>query len=612
LTPVSEYRMIGTLMPVRGNARSESRFKQWSLAMGNYQDADRCCDLVMKGGVTSGVLYPSAICQIAEKYHLVGIGGSSAGAIAACTAAAAEYRRRQSGSGEGFERLRRMADELASPGKMLGLFRPDGTTRGEFKLFLRATQKSKRSRWPWLRWIPTILRLMLFHHRVLRRLIHNGFGICSGMAVGNPAREGETPPLTEWLARIIDEIAGKEDGRPLTFGDLRRASKPDAQRELACSEDEHSINLRSVTTCVSFGRPMELPLDGIKTLAFDEREWRGLFPAYVVDYLVEVAKTIEMPSLGDSRKLPLPTGDALPVVVAARMSLSFPLLFTMVPLYAVDFAGTGKLRRVWFSDGGITSNLPIHRFDAFFPRWPTLAINLQSINAQGQPSRKAVDLQSKVYVTGKTGDGTEDLWADFEAGDRPAGSLLGFVTAVFRSAQNWHDNSYLKLPGYRDRVVEIWLTQEEGGLNLSMPQHLIEGLITRGEIAGRMIRDRFSQTPPEESLSWDGHRWIRLRSGMSGLLDYLLRFQCSADRQSMVQRSLAELLASKDAPPTLRFTRVKQHAEAKATVEALLSYLGGIAMSDAGPGSEGKRQSPRHPFRGGPRPPMEIGGRAPM
>ena len=43
----------------------------------------RCCDLVMKGGITSGVLYPPAICAIAEKFYLVGIGGTSAGAIAA-------------------------------------------------------------------------------------------------------------------------------------------------------------------------------------------------------------------------------------------------------------------------------------------------------------------------------------------------------------------------------------------------------------------------------------------------------------------------------------------------------------------------------------------------
>ena len=46
----------------------------------------RCCDLVMRGGVTSGVVYPSAIQEIAKEFYLVGIGGTSAGAIAACAA----------------------------------------------------------------------------------------------------------------------------------------------------------------------------------------------------------------------------------------------------------------------------------------------------------------------------------------------------------------------------------------------------------------------------------------------------------------------------------------------------------------------------------------------
>ncbi len=123
----------------------------------------------MKGGITSGILYPPSICRIAEIFHLVGIGGTSAGAIAACAAAAAEYRRRHTGSGDGFERL----EELPN------------------------------------------------------------------------------------------HIAGKDDGTPLTFGDLRNAPKPPALKELECGEHQRSIDLRAVTTCVSYGRPLELLLENI-------------------------------------------------------------------------------------------------------------------------------------------------------------------------------------------------------------------------------------------------------------------------------------------------------------------------------------------------------------
>ena len=47
------------------------------------------CDIVMKGGITSGVVYPGAVAEIAKAFNLKGIGGTSAGAIAAAAAAAA-------------------------------------------------------------------------------------------------------------------------------------------------------------------------------------------------------------------------------------------------------------------------------------------------------------------------------------------------------------------------------------------------------------------------------------------------------------------------------------------------------------------------------------------
>lgn len=50
-------------------------------------------DLTMKGGTTSGVIYPLAVCQIARRFRLRNVGGASAGAIAAAAAAAAEIGR---------------------------------------------------------------------------------------------------------------------------------------------------------------------------------------------------------------------------------------------------------------------------------------------------------------------------------------------------------------------------------------------------------------------------------------------------------------------------------------------------------------------------------------
>src|SRR5437588_12938950 len=58
------------------------------------------CDIVMKGGITSGVVYPSAVAELSKSYRFRNIGGNSAGAIAATLTAAAEYRRQHADPSE--------------------------------------------------------------------------------------------------------------------------------------------------------------------------------------------------------------------------------------------------------------------------------------------------------------------------------------------------------------------------------------------------------------------------------------------------------------------------------------------------------------------------------
>lgn len=70
-------------------------------------DLARKCEVLMKGGITSGVIYPRAVCKLARYYQLRSVGGSSAGAIAAAAAAAAELDR----AGGGFERLEDLPDD---------------------------------------------------------------------------------------------------------------------------------------------------------------------------------------------------------------------------------------------------------------------------------------------------------------------------------------------------------------------------------------------------------------------------------------------------------------------------------------------------------------------
>jgi predicted acylesterase/phospholipase RssA len=81
--------------------------------MSKYSNPTKFCDVVMKGGITSGVVYPLAVCELARTYQLKSIGGTSAGAIAAAAAAAAEYgRTRDGGSFAELEKLPRWLGEV--------------------------------------------------------------------------------------------------------------------------------------------------------------------------------------------------------------------------------------------------------------------------------------------------------------------------------------------------------------------------------------------------------------------------------------------------------------------------------------------------------------------
>lgn len=605
--------------------------------MRRFQNPERLCDLVMKGGVTSGILYPPAVCQIAERFHLVGIGGTSAGAIAACLAAAAEYRRRTRNDPDGFELLARVPDELSGYGRLLGLFRPDAKTQTQYDFLLEAAELSNRARLSQLWWkARAAVTFLLRREPFLRPILDNGYGLCTGMAQDNPPGTGEIQPLTRWLHAKIQEISGKPETEPLTFGDLWNAPMPEAFRSTMAGTGR-SIDFRSVTTCITFGRPYELPFKD-HIFAFDPHQFRRLFPEEVVAHMENRADEVETETRNQDGKLPLPFGEDLPVLVAARMSLSFPGLFTAVPLWAVDFEsravrdGAPKLDQVWFSDGGLTSNLPIHRFDSLFPRWPTLGLNLQATDPDGNPTRTVVD-ESLVYMIQRSGDGTRDLWHRFDA-QSTLGSLGGFGSALFRSARVWHDNAFLKLPGYRDRVAEIWLRPDEGGLNLKMSQRVVRGLIQRGDEAGRRLCQRFTDPKPNEppkpdalpkptelpaqneppkpdplpkpnELSWDHHRWTRLRSGLAGLAVSLHGFRRSVEQPMPGDRHLSELLASPDAVPIYRFSE-EQLAAARTAIDQLLELIAQMQEADVCP------SSPDRPFCDGPKPAIEIGSRAPM
>ncbi|MDB4929748.1 MAG: hypothetical protein JWM10_2232 [Myxococcaceae bacterium] len=505
----------------------------------------RECDLVLKGGITSGIVYPSAIAALAARFTLRNIGGASAGAIAAAVAAAAEHRRRREPASDPFAEVRGLAAELAEGQNLQLLFTPQRRTAPAWNI-LRPLLLSER----WSRKLAgvffgvlgsagalflalTAVVLYLSHAgalvwaltlafvftavtalqiaRAWRSLEANELGLCTGMPDAGPRAvaamtDAERRVLIPWLHLKIQRIAGLALDRPLTFGDLWGA--PDALTdpvELAAHHDAQwngqtprAITLELLTTDLTTGRPQRVPFDD--ELFVRPADLRRLFPAEVADWIV--ARGAPCPA--DPALIQLPAPWDLPVVFAVRLSLSFPLLFSVVPLYRQT---PGEMRRCWFSDGGILSNFPIHLFDQMLPDRPTFGINLRHDFGPAEPDEARV-------VFASPGDGVE-LYDPFGR-DRPR--LVDFALAMLRALQVWQDHSQMQLPGFSDRIVHLRLRPSEGGLNLSMPPALIAQLGRLGTRAGEALCARFAversadpATGEPTETAWDAQRRMRFR-----------------------------------------------------------------------------------------------------
>jgi hypothetical protein len=94
--------------------------------------------------------------------------------------------------------------------------------------------------------------------------------------------------------------------------------------------------------------------------------------------------------------------------------------------------------------------------------------------------------------------------------------------------QNWNDTTQSVLPGYRDRIVTVFLDDDEGGLNLDMPANVLQRLKARGTAAGALLAERFAApsvlAPGLGAMGWENHRWLRFRTTMGALQTYLSSF----------------------------------------------------------------------------------------
>jgi predicted acylesterase/phospholipase RssA len=589
------------------------------------------CDLVLKGGVTSGVIYPTLIARLAQRFRFRSVGGTSAGAIAAAACAAAEFRRSESETGRqadadrdaGFHALEGLPgtlSEAVGPEDELmlqQLFQPRPWLRAHLRVLIALT--GSQAWWHKAAWIfpRALLRrfwgltgaVWLWHLApvgsawlappVARSgdastgalngaaavlapvaaaappgwsalaaefalataaafpwalglalvwwlaglgwaLTRGGWGLCSGRS--DDPRAG-TPGLTDWLHRYLQDLAGLPDpARPLCFrdlwaGHLRAAHGPtgdfDADTQIEPPPEwagpaARVIDLQVMTTAVSQSMSYAIPWrEDAPAFFYDPEAWSRLFPPEVMDWLVrhEPLSVGARAVVDAATRRPLralPDSADLPVVVAVRLSLSFPLLLAAVPLHAVDRsdgpderAGELAAKRIWFSDGGLSSNMPLHFFDALLPGHPTFAINLKGEHPRhpietGLPAGH-VD-NGRIYLPRRSQDGRHRWWPT--ALDHGVRGLLAFLGGMLDTMQAWRDEIQFPSPGHRDRIVQISLRGDEGGLNLDMPPARVEALAEAGWAAGDRLIEAFLDQPADPAVpdGWEAHRRIRLRN----------------------------------------------------------------------------------------------------
>ena len=536
---------------------------------------DHGCDLVMKGGITSGIVYPLAACELARTYRFRSIGGSSAGAIGAVLVAAAEHGRDR----DGFRKLAEIPIKLGPRlGDMFTAGPGTATALAALKAWLQPGQPVRRrvgnvlgtlvraqwwsflvgfvavfvvglagslvaaglphdgGDWARLALVTVILTLpvsagvgllvaLVAEAQASRAsLATQGFGICVGSA-GPQARESSDPgPFTDWMTAEIDRVAGVPG--PLTIGDLRQSD----------------LELRVMTTNLTMGRPQTFPFAD-RTYLFDPEELRAYFPPKVIEHLKDGQqpataedgtplmtaedpapaapgtspgllgsvggallrllgwRAAAPPSAGEVRPLYwLPESDRLPVVLAARLSLSFPALISAVPLWALDAGHGGRPRRCWMTDGGLTANFPVHFFDSPLPSRPTFAIDLQSYPDGGTGP--------DVFYPGPGEDGLRPRFTTIT-------SMQGFGARLLDTMQYWADTAQSALPGYRDRIVEVRLRPDEGGMNLQMPPPVVFRAAEKGRQAAEQL---------DQGFHFEVHRWIRyltMIGRMEGAVDQM-------------------------------------------------------------------------------------------
>jgi hypothetical protein len=360
-----------------------------------------------------------------------------------------------------------------------------------------------------------------------------------------------TANVTHGRPYVFPQNEGEEDDRELYFrlSEMRRLFPPDVVRAMEVDPVTGQPNEYRGPARPAPPRAKAFPSSGFHRL------WSLLMG--------------KSPVVGsrDEPMYRLPTKH-LPILVAARMSISFPVLFSAVPLWILDKRDRQNhvFRRSLFCDGGICSNFPIHLFDSPIPSWPTFGISLHEIptskerppeSPSSSPTQEQEDYYGDVWLPKNHLELGEDHWNEFETEPEPIERLYGFFSALASTTINWSDATLARLPGVRERVVQVGLRSGIGGLNILMEERDIRGLADLGRVAALKLIRRYAfpvaRRSGELSDGWNEHRWVRLNVMRDSLARSLAGLTWAASQpgsgkplRDLIRQAIDEPILKKD------------------------------------------------------------------
>ena len=393
---------------------------------------------------------------------------------------------------------------------------------------------------------------------IQKGIADNFYGLCTGLTQAQPDKNKPNQGFNDWLHEGIQKAAGLEVcDAPLTFADLWHAPalvgeivvEPPSEPDAIVAPPQRSIDLQMFTSNLTHGMPLKLPFTDLSArLFYDPSEWQAFFPEPVMSYLQRVSKPYVKLSEEEpdavmfdcnnpsdpacKRIVEIPIAQ-LPVLVATRMSMSFPILFSAIPVYSINFGNENKSQRVfgkcYLSDGGISSNFPIQLFDSPVPRWPTFGLYLD---------QRIKGFKDRAIVLPKWNtDGGEHFWNRFVPdassplpnSDRdPFKALIrvaNLLRGVVATALDRNDRVNLIAPHVRNRVVRLALEDGEGQLNIAMSQKTILNMAHKyGTQSGLLLAGQFKPEKGVIKPAWKDHLYVRSNIFLAAMRRYLSTF----------------------------------------------------------------------------------------